>query len=274
MAVLSSQSIDKQQVARRFSRAAAGYDQHAVLQRKVARNLYGFLEKFPLAQSRVLEVGCGTGLLSDLLLSASPPTRLDLMDIAPAMVEHCRHKYADNGGVHCMVGDGEFPHPDQGPYDLIVSSTCFQWFADPGAAMARYRLLLRPGGWLCFATLIAGTFHELHSAFATAHAARGSKALQRHGQAMPTRADWERYLQAFSVSSLQEEELVYHYPDLISFLHSVRAVGAGNALPGKRPPLSRGLLRALEHSYANQFADARGLPVTYRILYAGATRNA
>ena len=57
-------------IAQSFGARAASYEEHADLQRTVAKRLARLLP--PLAAPRVLELGCGTGLFSRHLLARYP----------------------------------------------------------------------------------------------------------------------------------------------------------------------------------------------------------
>ena len=52
----------------------------------------------------------------------------------------------------------------EGPFDLIVSSLAFQWFADLPRAIGRLAHRLAPGGHLVFTTMAAGSFAEWRAA--------------------------------------------------------------------------------------------------------------
>jgi malonyl-CoA O-methyltransferase len=53
--------VDAHKVRRNFARAAATYDEAAVLQREVASRMLERLDYVKIAPQRVLDVGCGTG---------------------------------------------------------------------------------------------------------------------------------------------------------------------------------------------------------------------
>lgn len=150
-------------VAQRFARAQE-YDRHAAIQRHIARGLAARIATLPLGDApRVLEIGCGTGFLSEALLAHLPAARLTATDIAPAMLERTRQRLGPRERLIFAVMDGESPDRS-GPFDLIASSLAFQWFADLPTAIGRLRGLLAPGGWLAFATLTEGSFAEWRAA--------------------------------------------------------------------------------------------------------------
>jgi malonyl-CoA O-methyltransferase len=123
-------------IAQSFGARAETYDEHADLQRGVARRLARLLP--PLDTPRVLELGCGTGLFSRHLLARYPDGTFLFTDLAPSMVEQCRMNLAGAGGkrVSFDVMDAARPTAD-GPFDLIAMSMTLHWLADPLAALPR-----------------------------------------------------------------------------------------------------------------------------------------
>lgn len=259
--------IDKRAVARHFSRAAATYDEAALVQADMARDLAVLCPALPAAP-QILEIGCGTGLFTDRLLELYPAASLTIVDISPAMVEHCRVKYASCGNVRVVEADGEC-YTDDREYDCIVSAATLQWFCDPGAALARYRQQLHPGGMLLFSVLGEGTFVELFTAFREAYAGLGIPYIRTQGPPLYAAAFWKTALDGYDLQ--REERRIYtqYYPDVAAFLRDLRRTGASNAEDRRRetPPAA---VRAMLESYRR--AHPERIPVTYEGLFFSAKK--
>ena len=63
------QLVDKQQVAIRFSQAKSEYDNNAIAQQCIVQKLMALLTTQGKAFCKILEIGCGTGMLSEQLVS-------------------------------------------------------------------------------------------------------------------------------------------------------------------------------------------------------------
>lgn len=229
---------DKQAVARRFGAAAGRYDASARVQARIAQAMADRLAAMALPPAaRVLEIGCGTGLMTAAALARMPGVGTWLAsDIAPAMAGACRTRLGDEPRLLAAAMDGETPSVT-GPFDLVCSSLALQWFPDAGAALARWRRLLRPGGLLCVATLGAGTFAEWRAALATAGAPGAGPAYPDAG----TLAGW-----LGPQGRVERQDFVEHHPDARHFLLSLRGIGADYA-PGRlSAPVLRRAMRALE----------------------------
>lgn len=128
----------KDKVIRNFSHHADSYDDNAGLQIESAKCLAAMLpdvikDKPP---ARILEIGCGTGVMSRNLLDKYPDAHIDVTDISPEMLEIARAKIGPVARARFFVMDGEIDVID-GDYDLIVSAMTPHWFDDPLSALRR-----------------------------------------------------------------------------------------------------------------------------------------
>jgi ubiquinone/menaquinone biosynthesis C-methylase UbiE len=100
---------------------------------------------------RVLDVGCGTGyLLRQLAARAPRATDLAGLDPAPAMVAAAQARGGDER-LHFGAGAAErLPYP-AGAFDLVVSTTSFDHWADQAAGLRECARVLAPGGRLLLA---------------------------------------------------------------------------------------------------------------------------
>ena len=119
-------NIDKAEVACRFGRSIESYEEHAAVQREIAAHLAELATAYVTQPPRkILEVGCGTGLLTERILQLWAGSELWVNDLVEGMcakaAARCRVPAA-----HCLVGDIEsLPLP--GAFDLVISASVFQW---------------------------------------------------------------------------------------------------------------------------------------------------
>ncbi len=93
----------------------------------------------------VLDVGCGTGRVTEALLELVPDGRVLAMDASPDMVELARRRLAGRAEVWCQ--DVLELSLDQ-PVDAILSTAALHWVTDHDRLWARLARALRPGGVL------------------------------------------------------------------------------------------------------------------------------
>lgn len=94
----------------------------------------------------VLDVGCGTGMLSERLLGAFPSCRLTGVDLSPAMAERARARLA--GRAEVREADAERLPFHDGAFDLVVCNDSFHHYPDPDRAAFQMWRVLRKGGAL------------------------------------------------------------------------------------------------------------------------------
>lgn len=125
----------KAQIIRNFDRHAQSYESYAQHQAFVAQKLADLLPQSLPKRAKILEVGCGTGLLTQHLLNKYPQAQFHITDIAPAMLEKARQRCAGHQAeVHFSQMDAEHLTCDTN-YDLIISSLCLHWCENPLSAL-------------------------------------------------------------------------------------------------------------------------------------------
>lgn len=145
-----------------FDRAAHTYDKYAIVQRKVAQNLFHYIQDFNTILPKVCEIGAGTGFFTDVFLQNYPETEYLVTDISPNMVKTSKEKLKKYANVSFMEGAAENINLNK-KYNLIVSSFCLQWVQDLEHTLSR--LWTKTENMLAFTTLIDGTFKKLKEAY-------------------------------------------------------------------------------------------------------------
>ncbi|MDR2680920.1 MAG: malonyl-ACP O-methyltransferase BioC [Tannerella sp.] len=154
--------MNKKLITRCFAKAAESYEAEATVQRRVAVKMTSLLESFvsPEDCRVILEIGCGTGVFSRMLIDCLKPERMLLNDICPDM--HAQLKDILNAHVLFESGDAE-TYPFKGTYDLAASCSAVQWFGDIDAFFSRICRLLTANGVLAFSTFGTDNMKEVAS---------------------------------------------------------------------------------------------------------------
>lgn len=159
--IIRSVIADTDKVSARFSKAAATYDSHAIPQKMTAVHLASMLRGFVNSADvhNVLEIGPGTGFLTRYWSSFLTPDHIDFVDITRV------GPFDTPGHADYHVADAEAWVADRdgadGRYDLIVSSSVIQWFADIPRFLDNCAAILNPGGILAISTFAPGNLSEL-----------------------------------------------------------------------------------------------------------------
>ena len=127
------------------------------------------LDRLPLrGDERVLDAGCGTGRVTELLLRRLPDGTVIALDGSPAMIDAARERLAPFGDrVDYVVADLGSPLPVEGSVDAVLSTATFHWVPDHDALFANLAAITRPGGWLVAQCGGAGNVARVEAALAT-----------------------------------------------------------------------------------------------------------
>lgn len=114
--------------------------------------------------SRVIEPGCGTGRLTEILSRAVGPTGLVLaLDISSKMVEAARSRNASRYNVSIECGSVEGRSFDSRGFDLVICHNVFPHFDDKPAAVSHLTSALRIGGkFVVFHFMNSRGINDLH----------------------------------------------------------------------------------------------------------------
>jgi ubiquinone/menaquinone biosynthesis C-methylase UbiE len=126
------------------------YDQHlgGVLFEPYAADLVKRLK--PRGSKDVLELACGTGIVTRALLDGLKPQRLVATDLNEPMLAYARSKVGAKPGLEWRQADAStLPFPDTS-FDAVVCQFGLMFVPDKLAAMEEARRVLRPGGVFAF----------------------------------------------------------------------------------------------------------------------------
>lgn len=263
--------IDRKRVERSFSRGADEYDLHTPVQQRVIDGLLKMLDlRVTSSPETVLDIGCGTGqLLSSLAIRYSEAS-LSGMDISHGMLEKAAERLGDRAVL--VIGDAEFPPFAESCFDLIVSTSTFQWLDDLGKCFAQVQSMLKPGSDFIFALFGKGTLSELQNSWREALLRTGRHFVPggdgTHSFHGAEAVSSELIASGFRNVSVESVSEVVWYPDLPRLIHAIKRVGAGSS----RPPAGGGLgWRRVMHEmaavYSERYGGEEGLPVTYQVFY-------
>ncbi len=110
-------------------------------------------ERCPLAGARVLDVGCGGGLLAESLARAG--ARVTAIDLAPGMVEVARLHAAGEGLTidYRLAAAEELAAAEAGGFDVVTCMEMLEHVPEPALTIGTLSRLLRPGGALFLSTI-------------------------------------------------------------------------------------------------------------------------
>jgi malonyl-CoA O-methyltransferase len=260
-------AIDRDKVGRAFGRRAGEYDRHAVVQKRVVARLLEQLGDMP-APCAMLDIGTGTGMLLGRLMDRYPAARAVGVDLAPAMAEAARASLAGRGAVEILVADAErLPFAD-GAFDLVVSSSTFQWLETLQLAFGEAHRVLAPGGRFRFALFGGQTLRELKASFRLALAACGGGTDRTHRCVTVEDVLTALGECGFADCAAHAELETEYHADARAVLRAIKRVGAGNASAVPSSGLAgRRVTQEMLAIYDREYQVEGRVPATYEVIY-------
>lgn len=246
----ASQPLIKERVAHCFRQAMATYDLHATVQRQLGERLLDLAGRFTdINCQRVLEIGCCTGMLTEMFCRRYPVGTLFLNDLVSDFEPVVLEKIPKNRrpAIRPFFGDIEaLPLPRD--LDLILSSATFQWLSDLPAFLPRLASALNDNGFLVFSIFGPGTMAEF---------------TELTGVGLPYRDPEEiagllarHFILEHTVT--MQDQLILPTPRAV--LHHLRDTGVGGVRAYRWTSSS---LKHFEQEYQTRFGADKGVAVSY-----------
>lgn len=270
-------SGNKHQIKLAFSNAAPAYDNLAVLQKEVAdgllKEMISLPNMVPISPFNVLDIGCGTGLLTYKLSNLLPEAAIFGCDIAHTMIEMAMLK---NKRFHLMTADAESLPFQNETFNMAASNLSYQWVPSLKIAFLEVWHSLKPGGIFIFSTLGTGTLKELQSSYVEASARVNRDGLPPFMQ-FSEENDILFFLKeaGFDNITIRRTKNIQNYQDMWTLLNTLKSIGAGNPFKKGDKSLAMGqLLKNMGEVYKEKFSVSNGIYATYDVMYINAIKRA
>ena len=135
------------------------YDENATVQKFLAEILAAETTKLSNSYGKILELGCGTGLLTKEIVKKihfESYTANDLSEKSKKYLDKILKNYTFIKGNASKIQAGR-------TYNLIISNAMFQWFSNPEPIFENYAKILNSDGILAFTTFSPENFPELNA---------------------------------------------------------------------------------------------------------------
>ncbi len=163
--IIDTEILNKKIIARSFTRSLSSYDGEAIVQKKIADTLYDYWTQYQsLKDVDILEVGVGTGFLTNKYASDKEISHITLVDIASKDdIQKIANKQQLCDKTTVISADAEqylAALPDES-FDTVLSSSTIQWFESPKRFFVNVARILRKGGVAAISTFENGNYQEI-----------------------------------------------------------------------------------------------------------------
>nr|MBA3755446.1 malonyl-ACP O-methyltransferase BioC [Nitrosomonas sp.] len=243
-----------------------------VLQREISNRMLSRLEYIKYQPEVIVDAGSGTGYGSQQLAKRYPASQLIAVDIAWAMLSYARPETAwwqrllplQQRTDYVCADIEQIPFKNES-VGMIWSNLAFQWCNDLEHTFAEMHRILRTDGLLMFSTFGPDTLKELRQSFAQVDTfSHVNRFIDMHdiGDLLVHNG--------FSTPVMDMEYITLTYPDVMSVMRDLKAIGAHNVLLGRRQGLTgKNLWKKAADQYEKLRRDGK-LPATFEVVYGHA----
>lgn len=202
-----------------FNKAAYLYNQHCDLQVMVGKKLVSLLDE--IFFSHIIDLGCGTGLITELLAKKTNYTSFSAIDIADQLLLQAKQVLSPYR-INVFEDDFDQLTLTESYFDLIFANMSLHWSHAFQNTLKHLANRLNHQGTLAFSIPLPGTFKELSGQY-------------RINQFMEVE-DIKKYITDSNLllKNILTEEIIFSFDSLLDALKSIKAVGANFvAMQGK-----------------------------------------
>ena len=140
----------KSESQREFDKVAPNYDKNSAFYYRLTRwcddAVIDRIGKIDQPFERILDIGCGTGVLLHKLSLCYPKVQFDGLDLSDQMIAQAKAKSLQN--VTLIQGDAENPPYPDDTFDVLMCTSSFHHYPNPQQAIQAFYRILKPGGLL------------------------------------------------------------------------------------------------------------------------------
>ncbi len=251
-------------VARDFSKASIKYDIYALLQREVATDLFTILKDYITESSLILDIGCGTGYLNELLRKGRLYNSLAQIDIAFGMCKIAKsyEPLEGYGKTYTYLADlHSMPFADK-TFNCAFSSMVMQWSQNQEKAFLEAKRVLQKDAKFAFSLVGEGSLFELREVFLAC--GYNSQIYNFSNQ-----DDILHYAEhaGFTNIEIRVKRHVSYYKDIYHLSKSFKNIGASYKAKNDSNFRSKRYFNKLQEVYSSKFGCDKGLPLRWNIIY-------
>jgi malonyl-CoA O-methyltransferase len=257
----------KNRVAQNFGSKAEEYNQYAHIQRLAASKLAELAA--PLINELdgiYLELGCGTGFVTQHLCEILQNGTFEITDISVEMLQVCQNDLRNPNELNLLFSLKDAENVlNENNYDLIINALSAQWFADLTTVFNSWLKALKPGGLLLYSYLDSRCFPQWKKLCSDANLPYTANLLP---EPILLNFDSNKYELEFFTTEIYSE--TYKVPS--EFFGNLKRIGAGTRTTPPPEKSARGIIKQLDEYWLSN--NNSNFCISYGITFAGIRRKA
>lgn len=243
-----------------FSKSASTYDDHSYVQKEIANKLLSLIPNDPTINS-ILDLGAGTGYLSEKLNHSFPEADLTLADISADMLNVANAKVSK--AKLLRLNFDQLNSAQIGKFDLVASSAALHWANSFEKLVVSLSEIC--SNYLAISIMLYGTLHEL----------RNSRLeIVPNKKPYPELRSLDYYANIiakhFNLISSSDLSFVHYYQSPELAIEALRKTGVNG---GSQEKLTKDEFTRLIELYRNKYGSEKGYPLSFNAGFILASRG-
>ncbi|SMM99912.1 Biotin synthesis protein BioC [uncultured Candidatus Thioglobus sp.] len=243
-----------------FNKASTQYNEYALLQKEIASRLDAKLDVIAGSSETVLDLGAGTGFLSQSLIKRFSKSQLICLDFAQESLK-------TNPSINKLCADANHLPLADNSVDMIVSSLMMQWCPELGQLFSECHRVLKNEGLILFSTFGPDTLKELKKSWSVVDN-------NTHVNTFTDMHDiGDQMLQnGFQSPVMEMETLTLTYESVTDLFQDLKSIGAQTVEKRTKSLTGKGKFQSMIKMYESYRKDGK-LPATYEVIYGHAWKK-
>ena len=243
-----------------FNNASSKYNENAFLQNEIALRLSEKLKVFSINPENIVDLGSGTGFLSEKTADIFPDASLICLDFAQQSLIKNTQKLK-------VCADAYRLPFKSNSIDFVISNLMMQWCPDLKTLFNECHRVLKPQGLILFTTFGPETLKELKRSWSIVDdEAHVNEFIDMHDIG-------DQMIQSGFQSPIMEmEKLILTYEKVLDLMRDLKGIGAQSVENRSKSLTGKTKFKKMLEMYESYRENGK-IPATYEVIYGHAWKN-